>query len=127
MARYAIMISAPISAPAAHQRALQFCQALCIAGHQIAILFFHGEAVAAGSHLLCPPGDELDIHLGWKTLADHAPLRLCSTSALRYGVIDATEAEDLSLDQHNLVEPFIIAGLGEWVTCSAESDKVIQF
>ena len=51
----------------------------------------------------------------------------CIASALRRGLVDAQEQKRYELGASNLLAPFSIAGLGEWVEGNIQSSRTIYF
>jgi len=111
------------------QSALHFAKAAIEAGHEIYRLFFYRDGVHNGSTLAAPPQDEINIPAEWhKLVANHEiDAVVCVASALRRGVLDATEANRYEKSGANLAEQFTISGLGQLVEAGMESDRLITF
>jgi tRNA 2-thiouridine synthesizing protein D len=109
--------------------AYQFCAAALQAGHEIAGVFFYQEGVLNASQLVSPASDEVNLPDLWAKLAtdNHFPLEVCVSAALRRGIVDQTEAEQLALQQFNLKVPFVLSGLGQLAELSATCDRLVQF
>lgn len=109
--------------------ALNFALALLKSGHQIYRLFFYQDGVLNASSLNTPPQDEENLPVKWQALiAEHKlDAVVCVASALKRGIIDATEAERYELSASNLREGFEISGLGQLVDGLLSSDRLINF
>ena len=73
--------------------------------------------------------NEVDLTKAWQSLAtEHTiPLLVCVGAASKRGIVDADQAEQAGLTQHNLFEPFKQVGLGEFFTLLHNSSKLVQF
>ncbi|MET0380013.1 MAG: sulfurtransferase complex subunit TusD [Spongiibacteraceae bacterium] len=116
------------SASQAQISALNFARAALHAGHRVMRVFFFSEGVTAGNTQFVPAPDTDGLTAQWAEIAatNGIDLVVCSTSAVRRGVLDAGEARRhdraLSLDNH-----FDIAGLGQWVEACLLADRVVSF
>lgn len=65
----------------------------------------------------------------WQRLHDeHAvALHICVAAALRRGVTDEREAQQLGLPAHNLQTGFTLSGLGALAEASLTCDRMVQF
>lgn len=108
--------------------ALNFARAAIHAGHRVMRVFFFSDGVVAGNTQSVPAPDSDGLTAQWAAIAaaNNVDLVVCSTSAVRRGVLDAGEARRHdrapSLDSH-----FDIAGLGQWVEACLLADRVITF
>ena len=104
-------------------------QAIVQAGHRIDRVFLYGDGVHLASALATPPSDETHWPVEWsRFLSKHGIAGIvCIASALRRGVVNATEQARYDLEASNLLAPFEIAGLGEWVESRLQSDRVLYF
>lgn len=109
--------------------AYQFCAAAIAAGHVIAGVFFYQEGVLNASQLISPATDEINLPKLWAKLATEFqfPLEVCVSAALRRGIVDKQEAQQLSLAQFNIQAPFVLSGLGQLAELSANCDRLVQF
>lgn len=123
-----LVLGAPYSSQSA-TTALRFVSAALESGHSIYRVFFYHDAVNSANQLITPPQDEINIPQCWQQLAQSHQIDLvvCVASALRRGVIDATEAERYEKPAHNLDKPFDISGLGQLVDASLVSDRLVTF
>lgn len=116
------------SANQSQTSALNFARAALHAGHRVMRVFFFSEGVAAGNTQSVPAPDSDGLTTQWSELAaaNGIDLVVCSTSAVRRGVLDASEARrhdrTPSLNSH-----FDIAGLGQWVEACLLADRAISF
>jgi tRNA 2-thiouridine synthesizing protein D len=123
-----VVTGAPYSSQAP-QTALFFARAAVAAGHTLDRVFLYGDGVHLASALSAPPSDETHWPGEWaRFLKDNSiPGVACIASALRRGLIDDSEQTRYQLPASNLLEPFIIAGLGEWVEGTMASSRVLYF
>ena len=54
-------------------------------------------------------------------------LHICVAAALRRGITDAQEAQQLSLPAHNLQPGFTLSGLGALAEAALTCDRMVQF
>jgi len=109
--------------------AYQFCVAALLAGHKVAGVFFYQEGVLNASQLVSPATDEINLPKLWAKLATEFqfPLEVCVSAALRRGIVDHPEAQQLKLVQFNIQAPFLLSGLGQLADLSANCDRLVQF
>ena len=126
---YTLVITGAPWASQAPQTALNVAQELINANHRIDRVFLYGEGIHLASALSTPPSDEKHWPEAWSEfLTTHSiPAVACVASALRRGLVDEAEQARYELPASNLRAPFEIAGLGEWVEGSIQSDRVIYF
>lgn len=126
---YTLVITGAPYTSQAPQTALSFARAAIAAGHTIDRVFLYGEGVHLASSLTAPPSDETHWADEWATFlsANGVPGVACVASALRRGLINESEQKRYELPANNLREPFIIAGLGEWVEGTMTSSRVLYF
>ena len=127
--KIAIIVSgAPYGSQGASS-AYQFCAASVQAGYEIVGVFFYQEGVLNANQLVSPASDEVNLPDFWARLAiQHKfPLEVCVSAALRRGVVNEEEAQQLSLTQFNLKAPFVLSGLGQLAELSASCDRLVQF
>ncbi len=72
--------------------------------------FFYREGVLNANQLTAPASDEFDLVRGWQSLHDEhgVALHICVAAALRRGVTDEREAQQLALPGHNLQPGFTL-------------------
>ncbi|QSP93789.1 sulfurtransferase complex subunit TusD [Marinobacter salinisoli] len=123
-----VITGAPYSSQAP-QTALAFAKAAVAKGHRIDRVFLYGDGVHLASSLATPPSDETHWPNAWASfLDDHQVAGVaCVASALRRGLIDEGEQKRYQLASNNLLSPFVIAGLGEWVEGTIKSSKTLYF
>lgn len=126
---YTLVITGAPYSSQAPQTALSFARAAVAAGHTVDRVFLYGDGVHLASSLTAPPSDETHWSAEWAAfLSDNAvPGVACVASALRRGLINEPEQKRYELPANNLREPFIIAGLGEWVEGTMASSRVLYF
>lgn len=123
-----LVLSSPASGHGA-RHAAQFARAVLARGHTIERVFFLDEGTAAGSDAAVFPQDEDDRLQPWVTLAQEhdVELVLCISSALKHGILDATEAERHDKPAATAHPAFIISGLGQLVDAGATADRLVTF
>ena len=74
------------------------CRAVLQEGHELACVFYR-EGVLNANQLTAPASDEFDLVRGWQSLHDEhgVALHICVAAALRRGVTDEREAQQLAL------------------------------
>lgn len=107
----------------------RFCKATYSSGHKIKSVFFYSDAVYVASGLITPPQDEANISDLWLQLAsaNNFQLIICIGAALRRGILDSAEAKRYNKDVANINKGFVIAGLGQLIEATFESDRLITF
>lgn len=123
-----VITGAPYSSQAP-QTALEFAQAAVAAGHALDRVFLYGDGVHLASSLVSPPSDEPHWPQRWAAFLQEqqVPGVACIASALRRGLVDDAEQKRYELNAHNLLAPFSIAGLGEWVEAGIQSTRTVYF
>lgn len=123
-----VITGAPYSSQAP-QTALSFAQAVIAEGHSIDRVFLYGDGVHLASALSTPPSDETNWSLAWaEFLIEHGiPGVACIASALRRGVLSSEEQQRYERSAANLVTPYQLLGLGEWVESIASPSKTLYF
>lgn len=127
--KFSVVIhAAPYSAQAAHS-ALRFSREVLAQGHEIYRLFFFGDGVHNASRLAVVPQDEASLQADWEDLITEHKLDsvVCVTSALRRGILNATEAKRHELDAVSIRHSSEIAGLGQLIDAVTHSDRVVNF
>ncbi|GHD45516.1 tRNA 2-thiouridine synthesizing protein D [Marinobacter persicus] len=126
---YTLVITGAPWASQAPQTALEFARALLAAGHRLDRVFLYGDGIHLASALATPPSDEPNWPRQWaEFLAAHqVPAVACIASTLRRGLVNETEQARYELPASNLLAPFEIAGLGEWVEGRLKTDRTVYF
>jgi len=129
MSRFSILVQDAPYASQAATSALHFARAALAGGHEIRRLFFFEGGVLNASSLLVPPQDELHLPNAWAELiAEHSiDAVVCVSSALRYGVLSASEAERYDLGAGSLLPGFAVGGLAQWVEATIDCDRHLSF
>lgn len=127
-ATFALLVLGAPLASQAPQSALSFATAAVAAGHHISCVFFLDEGVYCGnsqSETAAAPG----IAQRWAELASatRTELILCVASAMKRGMLDAEQASRRGHAAGVVAPPFILGGLGQWVTACIEADHVVSF
>jgi tRNA 2-thiouridine synthesizing protein D len=123
-----VVLASPVSGHS-YRHALGFAESVIARGHAIRRVFFLDAGTMASANSVVVPQDETDPIRPWALLArEHAvELVICITSALRYGMLDETEAGRYERAGATINDWFTIAGLGDLVDACAHSDRVITF
>lgn len=123
-----LVLSAPVSGHGA-RAAVQFAHCAIARGHTIHRVFFldAGTVTASGNSIF--PQDEVDPVLAWEELhTQHAvELVICISSAMKYGMLDETEAVRYERPQATIHPVFTVSGLGQLVDACAHADRLITF
>lgn len=127
--RFALMVTGPAYGTQQSSSAWQFANALLAEGHELASVFFYREGVYNANQLTAPANDEFDLVRGWQSLHENhgVELHICVAAALRRGVTDETEAQQLGLPAANLQPGFMLSGLGALAEASLTCDRMVQF
>ncbi|MGP1957982.1 MAG: sulfurtransferase complex subunit TusD [Arsenophonus sp.] len=126
---YCLLVTEPAYGTQQATNAWRFANTLIMEGHILKRVFFYQEGVYNGNQLISQSSDEFNLHIGWKTLAHKTKCQLyiCSSAALRRGIIDETEAKNNSLPCANLDKDFELSGLGSLAESMFVCDRTIQF
>lgn len=109
--------------------AARFAKSVVARGHSIARVFFLDAGTSNGAIASVLPQDEEDPLLPWVELAEQhdVELILCIASALRYGMLDDSEASRHEKHAATIHPAFTVSGLGQLVDASASADRMITF
>lgn len=123
-----VIYAAPYSCEAA-ATALRFTKALLNQGHDIYRLFFFGEGVHNTNRLSVVAQDEQNIQREWDELITSRELDsvICVSSAIRRGIVDSAESKRYELNAVSAFESSEIAGLGQLIDATLNSDRVVNF
>ena len=129
MHRISVLITSSPESLTACLDAVAFCRAAIDEGQSIDQIFFYQAGVYHANGLMDASANEFDLTKAWQSLAtEHAiPLLVCVGAASKRGIVDAEQAKQAGLAQHNLFEPFKQVGLGEFFTLLHNSSKLVQF
>lgn len=129
MLSYCLLVTGPAYGTQQASSALQFAQALLTQGYRLQSVFFYREGVLNANQLTAPASDEFDLVRAWQQLAQthQVTLNVCVAAALRRGVTDMQQAEQLQLAGANLQPGFTLSGLGELSQSVLRCDRVVQF
>ncbi|PCJ26069.1 MAG: sulfurtransferase complex subunit TusD [SAR86 cluster bacterium] len=123
-----VIYAAPYSSEAA-ATALRFSQAALKNGHEVYRLFFFGDGVHNASRLTVVSQDEKNIQQQWQQLIDEHKLDcvVCVSSAIKRGIVDKTESTRYEMNAVSAHENFEVAGLGQLIDATLNSDRVVNF
>ena len=127
--KYAILVYGSPFSREASDTAYHFSRAAIDRGHQIYRVFFYHDGVYNANGLAAPPRDETDIVSRWSSLAeDHqVDLVICVASALRRGILNATEAARYEKPGASLAPGFNLSGLGQLIDAGLNADRLVTF
>ncbi len=91
--------------------------------------FFYREGVLNANQLTAPASDEFESGARVASLHDEhgVALHICAAAALRRGVTDEREAQQLALPGHNSQPGFTLSGLGALAEAALTCDWMVQF
>ena len=126
---YSLLVLSSPTSGLCNRTAAQFANSVLARGHQIHRVFFLDAGTYAGAASAVFPQDEASPLPSWVALAEHhqVELMLCVSSALRRGMLDATEAQRYEQAGATIHSAFTISGLGQLIDASANSDRLITF
>ncbi|WJM84273.1 sulfurtransferase complex subunit TusD [Dickeya chrysanthemi] len=129
MLSYCLLVTGPAYGTQQASSAFQFAQALVAQGYRLQSVFFYREGVLNANQFTAPANDEFDLVRAWQQLTQthQVALNVCVAAALRRGVTDAQQAEQLHLPGANLQPGFTLSGLGELSQSILRCDRVVQF
>ena len=127
--RFTIVVQCSPQSSSDSLNALRFSAATLEAGHTIDKIFFYGNGVSNANALSLTPQDEVSVPKQWHDFIEKNSVDalICISSAAQRGIINDTEAERLKINNVSCLPSFRIAGLGELIEASRQSDRVIQF
>jgi tRNA 2-thiouridine synthesizing protein D len=126
---YALLVmSSPFSGQGA-MTAARFARCVLARGHTISRVFFLDAGTTNGAAAAVFPQDEENRLQPWVELAEQHELELilCISSALRYGMLDDTEANRHEKSSATIHPAFTVSGLGQLVDASAGADRLVTF
>lgn len=123
-----LVLSSPVSGHGS-RHAVYFAEAAIARGHNIRRVFFLDEGAGTGNANRVLPQDESDLSAAWRSLANNhgVELVLCISSALKRGMLDATEAGRYGKAGATADETFLIAGLGQLIDALSTADRMLTF
>jgi len=126
---YSLLVTSPPASGQASLTAARFARAVLERGHRIHRVFFLDAGVGNGSATAVFPQDEAGRLAPWVELFEQhgVELVLCISSALRYGMLDRTEAERHERSAATAHPAFVVSGLGQLVDAAAGSDRLVTF
>lgn len=127
--KYALLVmSSPFSGHGA-MTAARFARSVLARGHSISRVFFLDSGTTNGASAPVMPQDEKDQLQQWVALAEQhqVELILCIASALRYGMLDDTEASRYDRPAATIHPAFTLSGLGQLVDAGAGADRLVTF
>ena len=126
---YALLVmSSPFSGQGA-MTAARFARCVLARGHTISRVFFLDAGTTNGAAAAVFPQNEENRLQPWVELAEQheVELILCISSALRYGMLDDTEANRHEKSSATIHPAFTVSGLGQLVDASAGADRLVTF
>lgn len=127
--KYAIWTTSSPIQNELHDLALATARSIIENGYELSCVFFWGAGTQAANSLLSYPRDETNYRQAWQELAlNHGvSLKVCISSAARYGVFNETEAKRHSHPMATIADYFEIDGLGSLVELEHTNDRVLRF
>ncbi|MEX5410536.1 sulfurtransferase complex subunit TusD [Atlantibacter hermannii] len=127
--RFALMVTGPAYGTQQASSAYQFARAVIEEGHRVESVFFYREGVYNANQLTSPASDEFDMVRAWQRLSveQGVALHICVAAALRRGITDDEQAQQLNLPGANLQPGFTLSGLGALAEAALTSDRMVQF
>jgi tRNA 2-thiouridine synthesizing protein D len=109
--------------------AARFARSVLARGHSIRRIFFLDAGTGNGAAAAVFPQDEADRLQPWLELAQQhdVELILCIASALKYGMLDETEARRYEKHAATVHPAFTVSGLGQLVEAATASDRLVTF
>lgn len=129
MTTFALMVlGAPISTQSSNT-AFAFARAAVLAGHRIVRVFFYHDGVYCANQFAIPASGETSIAARWSELAQahQIDLVVCVASAVKRGLLDASEAKRYAKPSGNLQPGFELSGLGQWIDACLLADRIVMF
>ena len=122
--RYTLLICAAPQSGEAANSAYRFAKAALASGHS-----FYGDGAHNASRLTVMPQDEPNLPARWDAFIREHRLEstACVSSAIRRGVVDATESARHELDAVSCYDSSEIGGLGQLVDAMSRADRVVSF
>lgn len=123
-----LVLSSPVSGHGS-RAAAEFARCAIARGHSLHRVFFLDAGTVTSSRSSVFPQGETDPVLAWQELhTQHAvELVICISSALKYGMLDDTEAARHERASATIHPAFTVSGLGQLVDACAHSDRLITF
>ena len=123
-----LVLSSPFSGQCS-RTAAEFAQHVLARGHSIHRIFFLDTGtLTSAANSVFPQGEDTPL-THWTDLSDQHDLDLvvCISSALKYGMLDQTEADRYERPHATIHSAFTVSGLGQLVDACATSDRLITF
>ncbi|MBX4180733.1 sulfurtransferase complex subunit TusD [Sodalis sp. CWE] len=129
MLNYCLMVTGPAYGNQRSRSALQFSQTLLKCNHRLSMIFFYQDGVLNANSFSTLASDEVNLVHAWQHLAkqNQITLYVCTTAALRRGIIDSTHASLLKKTGENLQPGFELSGLVNLVQMILTCDRFVQF
>lgn len=123
-----LVLSSPVSGHCSG-KAVEFARCLIGRGHTLKRVFFLDAGTVNSSSNCVFPQDEVDPIQAWEALAlqQGVELIICISSALRHGMLDASEAARHERGLSTIRPGFTVSGLGQLIDACANSDRLITF
>ncbi|QCI22357.1 sulfurtransferase complex subunit TusD [Buchnera aphidicola] len=126
---YTILVTGSAYGTQNASTAFLFCQSLVKTKHKLYSVFFYCDGVLNANSMTTPAIDEFNLVQAWQELNKkyNVKLYVCSSAALRRGILDDEEASNLNLKKGNLAFCFQLSGLLELAYSIEICDRIIQF
>lgn len=126
---FAILINSAPYTSQASQSAYLFANAIIAKKYQIQQVFFYLDGVYHANKFIYSPTDEMQLISAWDTLAKQGQFELviCSSAALKRGVINEDLAQQYGKTDVNFNQSFKMASLTQLLDAACKADRFIIF
>lgn len=109
--------------------AFLFCKSLLSLNQILYSVFFYCDGVYNANSMITPATDEFNLIEAWQLLHKQYKVKLyvCTSSALRRGVIEDKNISKKNIQKGNLALFFQLSGLIELADSIQKCDRIIQF
>ncbi|CAL4325444.1 sulfurtransferase complex subunit TusD [Buchnera aphidicola] len=109
--------------------AFLFCKSLLALNQILHSVFFYCDGVYNANSMTTPAVDEFNLIQAWQSLHKKYQVKLyvCTSAALRRGVIEDESISKKNIQKGNLAIFFQLSGLLELADSMQKCDRIIQF
>ena len=127
--KFSLLVSTSPASSQGAMTAYQFAREAVSQGHEISRVFFYGDGVLNANALSTVPQDEINLPRAWDEFLTNHNIEsvACVSSALVRGILDSDESARHKMAGVSLLESTQIAGLGQLVDASIQSERLISF
>lgn len=126
---FAILINGAPYTSQASLSAYHFAKSIISKKHTIQQTFFYLDGVTHANNLIYCPTDEFQLISAWEKLAHDGQfdLAICSTAALKRGILNQELAEQFHKENTNFYNAFKMATLIQFLDNATQADRFITF